>query len=148
MARTEQFPEPRVSVAELNDFFLIAFPRKNPQDGVRITHIERGMVRCALSPNPRTLRPGGIISGPTQMGTADAAMYAVLLAHIGIVPMAVTTSLTIHFLRACKPGELIAEARLLKLGRRIATGDVTLWTEGPDRPCATAMVAYALPEAT
>jgi uncharacterized protein (TIGR00369 family) len=57
----------------------------------------------------------------------------------------VTTSLTMHFLRPAKPGDLIAEANLLKLGRRIATADVRLWTEGPDRLAAHATVAYAIP---
>jgi acyl-coenzyme A thioesterase PaaI-like protein len=59
----------------------------------------------------RQLRPGGVISGPTQMALADTAAYALVLAHIGEVAMAVTTSLTIHFLRGCKPGDLLRRGR-------------------------------------
>ncbi|WP_236627593.1 PaaI family thioesterase [Caulobacter sp. B11] len=94
----------------------------------------------------RSLRPGGLISGPTQMGLADRAAYALVLAHIGEVEMAVTTSLTIHFLRGAKPGDLYAEAVLLKLGRRIATADVLMWTESRERAVSKATVAYAIPE--
>jgi uncharacterized protein (TIGR00369 family) len=79
------------------------------------------------------------------MTLADTAAYALVLTHIGEVAMAVTTSLNIHFLRGCKPGDLYAEATLLKLGRRIATADVLMWTEGRERAAAKATVAYAIP---
>jgi uncharacterized protein (TIGR00369 family) len=81
-----------------------------------------------------------------MMALADMAAYALVLAHIGEVPMAVTTSLTMHFLRGAKAGDLYAEGVILKLGRRIATCDVTLWTESRERACAKAVVAYAIPE--
>jgi uncharacterized protein (TIGR00369 family) len=68
-----------------------------------------------------------------------------VLAHVGEVAMAVTTSLTIHFLRGGKPGDLQAEATLLKLGRRIATADILIWTESRERAAAKATVAYAIP---
>lgn len=80
------------------------------------------------------------------MTMADTAAYALMLAHIGEVAMAVTTSLTIHFLRPCAPGDLHAEATMLRLGRRIGTCDVLMWTEGRDRAAAKATVAYAIPD--
>ena len=80
-----------------------------------------------------------------MMALADTTAYYLVLAHIGEVPMAVTTSLTIHFLRPCKPGDLYADASLLRLGRRIATSDIRIWTEGPDKLAAHATVAYAIP---
>ncbi len=91
------------------------------------------------------MRPGALISGPTQMALADTAAYALVLAHVGPVAMAVTNSLNIHFLRGCPPGPLFADAHLLKLGRRIVTVDVRIWTERPDRLVAQATVAYTLP---
>ena len=103
----------------------------------------RVLVRQAFA--SRTLRPGGLISGPAQMGVADVAAYALVLAHIGEVAMAVTSSLTIHFLRGAKPGDLYAEGTLLKLGRRIATVDVLIWSESRERAAAKATVAYAIP---
>jgi uncharacterized protein (TIGR00369 family) len=89
------------------------------------------------------LRPGNVISGPTLMSLADTAAYALVLAHVGDELMAVTSSLLMNFLRGAKPGDLHAEAEILKLGRRNVVCDVRLWTEGPDRLAAQANVTYA-----
>src|SRR5690554_6029702 len=45
------------------------------------------------------LRPGGTVAGPVLMGLADAALYIAIFGEVGIVPLAVTTSLTINFMR-------------------------------------------------
>ena len=80
------------------------------------------------------LRPGGTVSGPTLMALADCAMYVVLLSAIGPVGLAVTTNLNINFLRKGSPGQdMFAEARLLKLGKRLAVGEVTLAVGDLDR---------------
>ena len=134
---------PRLDASALNAFFARAFP--DGGDLAAVVTVEPGRVLIRQGFAERSLRPGGLISGPTQMGLADRAAYAVILAHIGLVEMAVTTSLTMHFLRGAKPGDLMAEATLLKLGRRIATVDVLLWTEARERPCGKATVAYAIP---
>jgi len=134
----------RLNAAQLNDFMARAFPGVERGPGV-VAEAEPGRVRCVIPFNPLSLRPGGVISGPTMMSMADTAAYALVLAHIGEVPMAVTTSLTIHFLRPCKPGDLVADATLLRLGRRIATCDIRLWTEAADKIAAQATVAYAIP---
>jgi len=91
------------------------------------------------------LRPGGIISGPTQMAVADRVAYAVILAHIGIVPMAVTSNLNISFLRGVEARDFFADARLIKLGRRLATVDVHLWQDDPENIAAQSTVTYAIP---
>ena len=129
----------------LNAFLRRAFPDGDPQQMASIVEVEAARVLLKLPFASRQLRPGGVISGPTLMTLADTAAYALVLAHIGEVAMAVTTSLTIHFLRGCKPGELYAEASLLKLGRRIATADILMWTESRERAAAKATVAYAIP---
>jgi len=129
----------------LDAFLRRAFPEADPDHMPRVLEVAPGLVRMVQPYASRQLRPGGVISGPTLMTLADTAAYVLVLAHIGEVAMAVTTSLTIHFLRGCKPGDLVAEAALLKLGRRIATADILLWTEGRDRPAAKATVAYAIP---
>lgn len=135
----------KLDAAALNAFLRRAFPLTTDAAIAEVVSVEPGRARLVLAYNERTLRPGGVISGPTMMSVADTAVYAMVLAHIGEQPMAVTTSLTMHFLRPAKPGPLTADVRLLKLGRRIATAEVHLHTEGPDRPCASAVVAYALP---
>src|SRR3546814_3648125 len=72
------------------------------------------------------LRPGGTVTGPAMMAMADVVMYAAVLSRIGPVTLAVTTSLNANFLRRPKPGDLLADGRLLKWGRRLAYGEATL----------------------
>ena len=129
----------------LNAFLRRAFPEGDPDLMPQIVEVGEGRVLLKQGFATRHLRPGGVISGPTMMTLADTAAYALVLAHIGEVAMAVTTSLTIHFLRGAKPGDLYAEATLLKLGRRIATADILMWTESRERAVSKATVAYAIP---
>ncbi len=103
------------------------------------------MSAWTFKPGPRMVRPGGIVSGPTLMGLADVAAYAVVLAHIGPVAMAVTNTLNITFLRPCQTERVVADARLLKLGRRLATIDVRLWQRTEAGLVAQATVGYVLP---
>jgi uncharacterized protein (TIGR00369 family) len=134
----------RLDAAALNAFLAKAFPEVGEQLP-KVVEAEPGRVLLRQAFASRALRPGGLISGPTQMAMADTAAYAMILAHIGEVAMAVTSSLTIHFLRGCKPGDLFAEATLLKLGRKIATVEVLIWSETRARAAAKATVSYAIP---
>ncbi len=91
-------------------------------------------------------RPGGTLSGPVMMSLADTAAWVAIMSQIGPVLLAVTTSLHIDFLR--KPSldlDLMARARLLKLGRKLAVVDVELFSRGADELVAKAQVTYALP---
>jgi uncharacterized protein (TIGR00369 family) len=137
--------ELKLDAGALNAFLSKAFPEVHPALMPQVDTVEPGRILVHQAFASRALRPGGLISGPTQMALADTAAYALILAHIGEVAMAVTTSLTIHFLRGAKPGELYAEGTLLKLGRRIATVDVLIWSESRERAAAKATVAYAIP---
>lgn len=92
------------------------------------------------------LRPGGTISGPTMFALADVSMYLVTLAMIGPVTLAVTTNCSIDFMRKPAAGvDLIATARLHKLGRSLAVGDVLIHSDGMDMPVARASLTYAIP---
>jgi uncharacterized protein (TIGR00369 family) len=92
------------------------------------------------------LRPGGTVSGPTLMALADFAMYVVLLSAIGPVGLAVTTNLNINFLRKGQPGrDVLAAARLLKLGKRLAVGEVNLLSGGSPDPIAHVTATYSIP---
>lgn len=112
-----------------------------------IREVSPGRVRLALDFAPTMLRPGGTIAGPVWMSLADTAGYIIVMAHAGPEVMALTSSLTINFLRAAKPGELRVDAELLSFGRRNVVCDVRLWTDAPDRPAAQATVTYARPMA-
>jgi uncharacterized protein (TIGR00369 family) len=95
----------------------------------------------------RHLRPGGTVSGPALMTIADTAMYYLVLGMIGPVALALTTNLNINFLRAPKLADVIAEAEMLKLGKRLAVGQVTIYSEGSEDPVAHATVTYSIPPA-
>lgn len=115
------------------------------QFGFRTEHIGHGEARVRLPFDEAHIRPGGTISGPAMMALADFAMYAAVLGMIGPVELAVTTSLNINFLR--KPGtvDLVAKARILKLGKRLAVGEITLESDGEDGPVAHATATYSIP---
>jgi uncharacterized protein (TIGR00369 family) len=136
---------PCMTMAELADFLDSAFPAAARPSLGQLISIAPDHVRMALEPVADMLRPGGIVSGPTLMGLADVAAYAVILAHIGPVAMAVTNSLNVNFLRACRFETVIADARLLKLGRRLAVVDVRIWQGAEERLVAQATLSYALP---
>ena len=95
--------------------------------------------------NEKSLRPGGTVSGPTMMALTDFAMYVAVLASIGPVPLAVTTNLNINFLRKPTQRDLIAEARLIKLGKRLAVGEVRIFGDGEDEMVAHATSTYSIP---
>ena len=92
------------------------------------------------------LRPGGTVSGPVLMAAADVALYVAILGQIGIVPLTVTTSLNINFLR--KPAadcDIMAHCKLIKLGRSLAVGEVSLYSEGKPDMVAHVTGTYAIP---
>lgn len=137
-------PPPKLDAAGVNALLETAFPGI-AAGGPRVTEVTPGRVRVVRPYGEGLLRPGGVISGPTLMSLADTAAYALVLAHVGDQLMAVTSQLNISFLRGAAPGDLTAEAEMLRLGRRLAVCDVRIWTEGPDRLAAQANVTYALP---
>ena len=105
-----------------------------------------GTVQLRWTYDERALRPGGYISGPTMFTVADLAGWVVVFASEGIEPMAVTWDLHITFLRPAIGGDLIAEARRLKRGRKLVYADITMHIDGePEKPVAHATVTYALP---
>jgi uncharacterized protein (TIGR00369 family) len=136
---------PVLDAAGVNALLQKAFPDARPDAFPTVLEVAPGRVKVMAAYREGLLRPGGVISGPTLMSLSDTAAYALVLAHIGDQLMAVTSSLTMNFLRGARPGDLYAEAEMLRLGRRIAVCDVRLWTEGPDRLAAQALVTYAIP---
>ena len=113
--------------------------------GVRLETIERGRSVIRIPFGDDLLRPGGTVAGPVMMAAADAAMYAAIMSELGTVKQAVTTNLNINFLRRPGPGDIIAEGRVLKLGRRLAVLEVTIRSDGSDAPVAHATGTYSIP---
>ena len=134
-----------LSIDQVTAFLHDAFPEEIRSSLGKVESLADNHLRMSLKPVPAMLRPGGIVSGPSQMMLCDLAAYALIAAHPGPEPMAVTNALSIHFLRACRMETLFADARFLKLGRRLATVDVRIWQGGEDRLVAQSTVGYALP---
>ncbi|MFM2189471.1 MAG: hypothetical protein RLZZ452_1427 [Pseudomonadota bacterium] len=127
---------------EIRTFFKKDFPQTKCQI------LEVGN-RSALVSHPvgqEELRPGGTVSGPTMMALADVALYVAILGEIGIVPLTVTTSLNINFLRRPKPShEIRAQSRLLKLGKSLVVGEVFIYSGSDPDPIAHATATYSIP---
>jgi uncharacterized protein (TIGR00369 family) len=128
---------------EIEAFIAREFPQVS---GYTVARVDETGVGMRLAVEHRHLRPGGTVSGPTMFELADLAMYAAVLSRIGPVALTVTTGASIDFMRKPAAGrDLVAECRLLKLGRVLAVGDVLIRSEGTDGPVARASLTYSIP---
>jgi uncharacterized protein (TIGR00369 family) len=135
-----------LTVEELERLLSAEFPQAfNPRTGFKILEVWHGGARVRRGFKESALRPGGTMSGPAIMALADVTIYTAIMASIGWVPLAVTTNLNINFLRKPAAGPLVAECRLLKLGRRLAVGDITVRSEGQEEVVAHATSTYSIP---
>jgi uncharacterized protein (TIGR00369 family) len=138
--------EAKMSVAELEQFLRAEFPQAFAKGEIRVERADGKTCRLRERFGDRMLRPGGTVSGPTLMALADCAMYVVLLSAIGPVGLAVTTNLNINFLRKGQAGQdVLAEAKILKLGKRLAVGEVTLLSGDSPDPIAHVTATYSIP---
>ena len=112
---------------------------------IQVESVLPGEVTIRVPWRDEFIRPGGTISGPVMMAAADFALYGVVLSLIGRVDLAVTTNLSINFLRRPPPGDVVARARILKLGRRLAVGEVLLHAGEADDLVAHVTGTYSIP---
>lgn len=136
--------QPLISSAQLEELIERDAPFVHVY-GFRTDVIGRGTASIRLPYNDLHVRPGGTISGPSMMALADWAMYVAILGAIGPVELAVTTNLNINFLRKPAERDLIADARLIKLGKRLAVGDVAIHPDGDEDLCAHVTATYSIP---
>lgn len=115
------------------------------QLGLTVEEIEPGKVSLRAPYRDDFVRPGGTIAGPVMMALADFAMYGAVLSLIGRVELAVTTNFNINFLRRPGPGDVIAKANILKLGKRLAVGEVLLYTDNEESLVAHVTSTYSIP---
>lgn len=136
----------KMTVPQLEEFLRAEFPQAFGIGDILIEAADGASCRLRQRYNEQMLRPGGTISGPTLMALADFAMYVVLLSAIGPVGLAVTTNLNINFLRKGSPGQdVLAAGRLLKLGKRLAVGEVNLLSGSSPDPIAHVTATYSIP---
>ena len=138
----------KMSVKQLEAFLLAEFPQAFLSGDISIESADGTTCLLRQRYSDQMLRPGGTVSGQTLMALADCAMYVVLLSAIGPVGLAVTINLNINFLRKGAPGQdVLAAARLLKLGKRLAVGEVSLLSGTLPDPIAHATSTYSIPVA-
>ncbi|KGJ05309.1 uncharacterized domain 1-containing protein [Paracoccus halophilus] len=130
--------------AELNAFLRRAFLQI--ADQVRVDSADEGQLVARLAVDDQHLRPGGTVSGPAMFALADVGIYLAILSRIGEVPLAVTTNASIDFMRKPEAGrDLLAECRILKLGRVLAVGDALIRSDGMRDPVARCSMTYSIP---
>ena len=148
MVKVDRTAAPKLTRERLLQLLEAEFPEATHAVGdYEIEEMWHGGCRVRRRHHERSLRPGGTVSGPVMMALADFTMYLAVLSAIGWVPLAVTTNLSINFLK--KPGarDLLAEAQLFKLGKRLAVGEVALRSDGDDDLVAHVTSTYSIPAA-
>jgi uncharacterized protein (TIGR00369 family) len=142
----KEMAAPKLTRKELVERLRAEFPEAAHAVGdYALEELWYGGCRVRRSYRDGSLRPGGTISGPVIMALADFTMYLAVLSAIGWVPLAVTTNLTINFLRKPTARDLLAEARLIKLGKRLAVGEVGIRSDGEEELVAHVTSTYSIP---
>ena len=134
------------TLEELRAYLVEIFPEFWKDGDFRVEDIAPMSATVRLIHHPRRLRPGGTISGPAMFAVCDVALFVAIVGEIGPVVHAVTTSASINFLRKPGPVDLIGQARLIKLGKRLAVGEVALYSEGENEMVAHATGTYSIPK--
>lgn len=134
---------PLLTAEQLTAFLHAGFPGAEREARMVVDSIDDDSLRLRFRADAGDLRPGATVSGPTLFALADATAWLLTVAHLGEGRDAVTSSITMHFLRRPAAGDLVGEGRLLKLGRRLAISDVLVRSDGVDEPVAQATVTYA-----
>ena len=141
-------PAPAMNANEIGTLLHEVFPQAfYPGCGLTIERVEYANIRVRRHFQEGYIRPGGTISGPTMMELADFAMYVAVFSAVGPQPLAVTTNLNINLLRKPRKGDMISEARLLKIGKRLAVGEVGIFSDGLPEPVAHVTSTYSIPQA-
>lgn len=138
--------ELKMTIAEVTAFLEKVFPQIDKD--FEIMSLDAGNVVVRMKVETRHLRPGGTVSGPSMFALADVSYYIATLALIGPEALTVTTNCSIDFMRKPAATDMIAKARVLKLGRTLSVGDVLLYSEGVDAPVARANLTYSIPRVT
>lgn len=137
---------PKLTRKELAERLRLEFPEASHTIGdYEIEEVWYGGCRLRLRYDKRALRPGGTLVGAAMMSLGDFAMYVAVLSAIGWVPLAVTTNLTINFLKKPAARDLLAQARLIKLGNRLAVGEIAIHSDGDDDLVAHVTSTYSIP---
>src|SRR5271157_211368 len=133
------------TLEDLRAYLVEIFPEAWTRGDYAVEEVGPMSASVRLRHHPDHLRPGGTISGPAMFALCDLALYVAILHEIGRVKLAVTTNVSINFLRKPEPRDLVGRAKLMKLGKRLAVGEVALYSPGQDEMVAHATGTYSIP---
>jgi uncharacterized protein (TIGR00369 family) len=133
------------TIDELRAYLVEIFPEVWKSGDLRVESVAPMAATLRLVHHPRHLRYGGTIAGPAMFALCDVALYVAILGELGRVAHAVTTNVSINFLRKPAPADLIGKAKLIKLGKRLAVGEVEIYSEGTSEMVAHAVGTYSIP---
>ena len=146
MTRSHRPAAPALNRDEMAAYLDEVFPEiHHGGRTMEVEAVEYGACRVRMVYHPRLVRPGGTLSGPSMMTLADFALYVAVLSVVGRVELAVTTNLSINFLQKPEKADLIAECRLLKAGKRLCVGEVSIFSDGGEEPVAHVTGTYSVP---
>jgi len=138
--------ELKLTAAQLEQLLNSAFPSGKGDNPLLVEEVQPGMARVRMRYREWMQRPGRVLSGPTLMAAADTAMYVAVMAHVGPALMAVTADMNLRFLNKGALGDVLAEARILKLGRKLVVMETRVWSAAePDSLVMYASGSYAVP---
>ena len=132
----------KVTCDKFNEIIKVELPSA-ADSGIYLSNIDEGIAELVLPYNAKSLRPGGTIAGPFMMMLADVCMFAVVLSLLGEIKLAVTTSLNINFLRKPSECDLVARGNIIKLGKRLAVVEVSIYSD--EHIVAHATGTYSIP---
>jgi uncharacterized protein (TIGR00369 family) len=134
---------PLLNADELTDHLHAAFPGAEVEDRMQVEEVTDRSIRIRMRVEASSLRPGATVSGPAIFALVDTVAWLATLAHLGAGRDAVTSSVSIHYLRRPSLADLVGEGRLLRIGKRFSVTDVLVFSDGVDEPVAQATVTYA-----
>ncbi len=132
-----------ITEEQFREVLRLGMPSANAMN-LDVLSLERGHAVFRMTTKPADLRPGETVAGPVLFGFADLALYAAVMSTVGVVPLAVTTDATIHFLRRPRAGKLVARAHILKEGARLVIGNVTI-SNDDEAPVVHGVMTYSIP---
>ena len=134
----------KMTIEEIHRFLVDVFPAVC--DIFEVLALSEDEITVRMKVSEKDIRPGGTVSGPTMFTLADVSYYLATLSRIGPKELTVTTSCSIDFMRKPAATDLIAKARVLKLGKVLSVGDVMLYSVGMEKPVAHANLTYSIPK--
>lgn len=136
-----------LSIPEIDRLIDLHFPAVHHGGRVLFTEaLTEDGARIRLVDHPKNMRPGGTVSGPAMFTLADYGVYVAILGLLGEAALqAVTTNITLNFIRRPQPGDLLGRIKLIKTGRRLIVAEVEITSAGDETLVAHVVATYAMP---